>query len=210
MTEEEIRYRIERVNAAFNERSALSPEGIEPGLRSDERGTSFFQDFRGGRSATQLDSDAAHILNEIMGIRDRAKKWFASKGDDPRAVDAFVKSELAVALVHDLANTDKHGQLDRPPFSGYRPKLVKVDRTMTLKYDPSTGTYAASGQYTGPTFNFRAGQVRGQGTSFGMEVVLSSDIHDESGNKIGELQRVLPDAIYKWELFLTSNGLALQ
>lgn len=210
MTEAEIKFRIERVNAAFEERTALTPEEVEPRVHSDDGRMSFYQDFRGGRSETQMISDAAHIINEIMGIRDRAKRWLTANGCDPRQVDRFIEAELAVALVHDLANADKHGELDRPPFSGHKPRLLKVDRVMTLKYDPSTGTYATSGQFIGPAMNVQSGEVSGTGRSSGLEVVLDSDIVDEHGAKVGELRKVLPDAIYKWEQFLTSLGLVLR
>lgn len=211
MNEQEIIYRLTRVRAAFGERTALMPENVNPQKYSSDLGDGLLYDFRGGRTETQLDLDANHIMHEIMGIRDRAMKWFVGGGRDPKEIDAFIKSELAVALVHDLANTDKHGELDLPPFSGYKPKLGKVDRALVLKYDPASGTYAATGQFVGQTIDLQVGAViPGTGSSSGLEVVLACDIYDESGNKIGELQRVLPDAIYKWEEFLIKNGLVLQ
>lgn len=209
MTEAEINWRLRRVYAAFGEKSALKPEDVPAQVWADENSFGMFHDFSGGRSLEQLDTDAASIINEIMGIRDRAKAWFKSRGDDPRKVDDFIRSEMAVALVHDLANTDKHGHLDRPPFSGCRPKLQAITRAATSKYDPATGTYAATSFFKGPSFNFQTGEVSGTPTSSGMEVVLISDIHDEAGNKVGELQKALPDAIYRWENFLVSEGLVL-
>ena len=210
MTEAEIKNRLARVYAAFGDKTNLKPEDFEPEVQSSEDGFTLTQDFRGGRSQEDLDGDAASIINEIMGIRDRAKKWLRNSGGDDSKVDTFIKSDQAVSLVHDLANTDKHGELDGPPFSGHKPNLVKVDRFATLKYDRSTGTYAKSGQIIGAPFDFQTGEISGSGTSSDMEVVLGSDIHDENGNKIGELQKVLPDAIYKWEQFLISEGLSLK
>jgi hypothetical protein len=209
MTESEINWRLKRVYAAFEDKSGFRPEDIKAEIHRSDIGLVFSQDFRGGRSQENLDADAASVINEIMGIRDRAKSWLKSRGDDPKKVDDFIRSELAVALVHDLANTDKHGQLDGPPFSGHKPKVVKVDRAATLAYDAATGTYATSGQFVGPTIDTWTGQIVGAGSSSNLEVVLISDIQDEGGNKVGELQKVLPDAIYKWEQFLVSLGLVL-
>lgn len=210
MTEAEIKRRLSRVYAAFGDKSEFKPEDFEPTVEELEGGGFIIsQDFTGGRSQENLYIDAASIINEIMGIRDRAKAWLTGNGRDSKKVDAFVKSELAVALVHDLANTDKHGKLDAPPFSGYMPSLAQVHRATTLKYDPATGTYASSGTFTGPAFDALTGKTLSTGSSSDVETVLASDIQDEYGNKVGELQKVLPDAIYKWEQFLVSNGLVL-
>jgi len=209
MTEDEIRARLVRVFAALDDKSSFKPEDVKVEVRAVEDGLVFEHDFRSGRSQANLDTDAASIINEIMGLCDRTKAWLKKRGDDPKKVDDFIKSELAVALVHDLANADKHGQSGRSPISGHKPKLVKVSRATTLKYDPSTGTYAETGQYIGPTLDTWTGQIVGSGTSTNLETVLVSDIEDEHGNKIGELQKVLPDAAHRWEQFLVSEGLVL-
>ena len=209
MTEAEIRERLNRMYAAFDDRSQFKPEDFEPEVHGIGDQFNVSADFRGGRSADQLKIDAASVINEIMGIRDRARSWLKNTGRDPRKVDNFVKSELAVALVHDLANTDKHGQLDGPPFSGCKPKLKKVNRATILKYDPLTGTYATEGKFITAGFNIQTGELIGTGASSNVEVVLVSDIVDEAGNKVGELHKVLPDSIHKWEQFLSSEGLTL-
>jgi hypothetical protein len=209
MTEAEIEHRVNRVYSALQEKTGLRPEEAPLYVRKDETGVSFYQDFRGGRTPVQLESDAAHVINEIMGIRDRAKKWLARKGDDPAKVDAFIRSKLAVALVHDLANTDKHGELDYRPMSGHKPVLVKVDRAMALKYDPATGKYETNGHFIGKAMNMDTGEVSGRATRSNTEVVLISDINDENGSKIGELQGILPEAVFHWEQFLSTLGLSL-
>ena len=66
------------------------------------------------------------------------------------------------------------------------------------------------GSFTTPGVNIQTGELVGTGTSSNVEVVLVSDILDETGNKVGELQKVLPDAIHKWEQFLSSKGLTLR
>ncbi len=209
MTESEIKNRIARVYAAFGEKSRLKPEDCEPVVHRTPQRLSYHQDFRGGRTQEQLEIDAATIINEIMGIRDRTKKWLIASAGNAARVDDFIKSDMAVALVHDLANTEKHGELDRPPFSGHRPKLLPVDRVMANIYDPVTKTYARASQFWGPAINNQTGQLANKGGSTGMEVVLHCDIQDESGNKIGELNKVLADAIHSWEQFLKSLGLTL-
>lgn len=210
MTEQVIKQRLARVIAAFGDKSRFRPEEIAPTIEVSESGFSYVQDFTGGRSQENLDADAAAIINEIMGLRDRTKAWLKNTHGDVSKVDKFIKSEPATALVHDLANTDKHAQLDGPPFSGHKPRLSKVNRVVTLIYDPSTGTYEQKGFFIGHGFNLKTGELVSPPASVGTEIVLDSEILDEDGNKIGELKKLLPDAIYKWEQFLCSIGLALQ
>lgn len=209
MTESEINARLRRVYASFDDKANFKPEEFRATIDNIGGRVSIRQDFAGGRSRENLEVDAISIINEIMGIRDRAKAWLKNRGDSPRKVDDFIKSELAVSLVHDLANTDKHGKLDAPSFSGYKPKIKNVVRGVTLAYDPSTGTYASEGQFVSAAFNIITGEIIGSSSSSNLEVTLASDIEDEAGNKIGELQKVLPDAIYKWEQFLISEGLTI-
>ena len=186
MTEEEIRYRIERVKDAVQRNTSLNPLDVEPYVRADEHGAGFFQDFTGGRTQIQLESAVGLIINEIMAIRDRAKKWLVSNGGrSAGGRQVHLNLSRRSRLSHDLANTDKHGELDKPSMSGHKPKLAEVESVMTLVYDPATGTYANHGQYTGPTFDLRTGQMSGGFDSSGFEVVLDSEILDEHGNVIG-------------------------
>ena len=210
MTEEEIRRRLRRVYVALGDKSHLKPEDAMHVRKDTTEGLLFSIDFTGGRSPEELEIDAFTIINEIMGIRDRAKAWIKANGGQERNVDDFVRANLAPALVHDLANSDKHGQLDRPPYSGYRPVLKDVGRGVTLVYDPSTGKYCAQGEVVGPVFDIRNGEIQqGTATSSGVEVVLSGRVENEAGNEVAELQKLIPDAIYKWEQFLVAQGVTL-
>ena len=195
---------------ALGDKSQLRPEEAMHVREDTAEGLLFSIDFTGGRSPEELEIDAYTIINEIMGIRDRAKAWIKANGGQERDVDDFVRGNLAPALVHDLANADKHGRLDRPPFSGYRPVLKEVGRGVTLVYDPSTGTYCAQGEVVGPVFDIQEGKVlEGTASSSGVEVVLTGRVENEAGNEVAELQKLIPDAIYKWEQFLVAQGVTL-
>ena len=75
--------------------------------------------------------------NTIFAWRDRLCGWYVDAyqlkdalkiaapnlGIDPPAIETAINDDLRLALLADLANQDKHTQLDRPPRSGLVPKI---------------------------------------------------------------------------------------
>jgi hypothetical protein len=208
MTDDEIRSRLDRVYAALGD-TRSRPEDIPVQVVNQGTSYGFVQDFTGGRSAAQHQKDLASVINEIMGIRDRARRWLKANGSDAAKVDVFIKSELTVSLVHDLANADKHGGAGRDTMSGIQAKLKDVSRGMSIAWDPVKGQFATSGQFMAPAVNFQKGATSGQATSSNLEIGLTGWVVDGQGKEICQVQRLIPDAIYKWEQFLRSNGLIL-
>lgn len=59
-------------------------------------------------------------------LKDALKRESASTGVTDGQVEGVISSDPALALMADLANLDKHGNLDRPPRSGAVPTITSV------------------------------------------------------------------------------------
>jgi hypothetical protein len=60
-------------------------------------------------------------------LKDLLKDASGSTGISKRAVESAVTNDASLALLADLANLNKHGQLDRPPRSGAVPAITSVE-----------------------------------------------------------------------------------
>jgi len=147
-----------------------------------------------------MDKDANSVIAEFMGLPDRVQSWLRTHGHRDVDVYAFIKAHRAAALMQDLGNTDKHGRLDKRPYSGLKPKLTNVKRVAKFQTQARRGSWI---QYQmGP-----GGQpiVSGDGKA---SLVLTGDVLDENGQKLGELDAIIEQALSEWEAFLGSNGLS--
>jgi hypothetical protein len=62
-------------------------------------------------------------------VKDALKVEAATTGIPGEMVERTITAEPALALLADLANLDKHGNLDRAPRSGHVPRMVSVSGT---------------------------------------------------------------------------------
>lgn len=196
MTDRELLRRLARVHAALKDARGLRPENL-PGRPIKTVGQiGVEQDWSGGRSQDQLMNDALSVINSIMGLRDRAVTFLRANGRDPTIVEDFVDGDKNVAIVHDLANKDKHGKLDRPR-SASSPEIRSLTRALQLRAEPgsvASFTMKMTGEVT----------IVGHG-----DVGLVGEIVDESGVKLGAFEQVIESAISSWEEFLARIGISL-
>lgn len=209
MTEAELLHRLTLATIALESADPKPPESIPVQVSKTSSGAQFFHDFRGDEPEEKCYLAIMSIVEMIIGLRDRTKRWLKKNSRDVDVVDMFIKSHLHVALVHDLGNLDKHGSVGRTPFSGKQIKLEEVGRAMVLKYDPVTQLFAKHGEFVGQTFDPITGQLYGKATSSNVEVTLVGTILDENGDFISQIPRTLPQALYDWEQFLISLGVPI-
>jgi hypothetical protein len=208
VTDADLSKRIRRVYAAIDDVSGTLPENAAPpAILGVGTNLHIVQDFSAGRTSDHMEKDAFTVINEIMGIRDRARAWMKTHGKGPDLVDAFLKSHRNAAVVHDLANSDKHGQIARHTVSGLQPQLENVHRAVTLTRDPITGKYAKEGSVV-QVMNIETGEVENM-PSENTEIVLTGEIIDSSGALIDHLHDTLFWALREWEVFLTAEGAIL-
>lgn len=207
MTEDELKRRLGLAHLAIEANGPTQPESIPPKVIHAHSGPRIHHDFRGEDSEEECYLAIMSVVDMIVGLRDRTKGWLKRNGLDSRIVDEFIETHDQVAIVHDLANLNKHGSVGRKPLCGKQIELKDVGRAMVLKYDPVSGKFATKGEFIGQAFNARTGEISGDATSTNVEVTLVANIVDQDGNLISQIPKALPQAIYDWEQFLLSLGL---
>jgi hypothetical protein len=162
-----------------------------------------FVDFNQGRTRTELEYAAYGLIASIASIKDHLKQWCANSGR-PFSGDRLIDTNIDVALVHDLWNTDKHAALDKPPRSGVRPSLRELGQVMELATGPTAGSVAAF------TIDPRTGRPQARTSDGGsVALVVEAQIVDEHGAVVGSLQAVCRRAIAAWEQAAADAGVQL-
>jgi hypothetical protein len=109
-------------------------------------------DFNQGRSPTDLEHDVFALIASIASIKDHLKLWCRQNGKGFNG-EKLIDSNIDVAIVHDLWNTDKHATLNKPPRSGKRPSLTDLKQSLRV----STGT--TSGSFSGVRLDPHTGKL---------------------------------------------------
>jgi hypothetical protein len=100
--------------------------------------------------------------------------------------------------VHDLWDNAKHAGSSRKSKSGLHPSIRNIHSFLRLTTKPKEGSLVVY------TLNRQGGQkVIGDGNA---KVIITGDILDRDGNKIGDLYETLLKAIDDWEKVLTEFG----
>lgn len=153
-----------------------------------------------GTTDAQLANIASLLVANIACMKDHLKVWCQKQGTTFEG-ESLVNTNQSVALIHDLWNIDKHAELNRPPRSGHKPKLVRLRKVLSI----SSGPQANSGGFF--AFNMKTGKVI-SGTSNGgaVQLALTAEIVDENNVKLGEFSRVCEQATVAWEQELKKAG----
>jgi len=202
MTPEQLNLRVRQMHASLGDLSTADLSSVVS--RSGVQGERFYVsvDFSDGVPDTALMNMADSLLNNIARLKDHLGVWCKAQNVTYDG-DAVIDSTAATKLVHDLWNTEKHGQLNTrrfPTRSGTKPQLVEVRRAMVL----STG--AVAGSATVMTFD-RNGRPVVMTTGGGKaELVIDGDIVDEQGAHIAGFVETCEAAVTRWERALTEAG----
>ena len=102
----------------------------------------YMQDFRGNKTPEQLENSLQSSILLIGGLEYHLRRWAHHNQRDPELVTSKFKKSIALQIIHDLCNNEKHGYplqqgKDR---SGKAPKLVNVRRIMQLTTQPRKGS----------------------------------------------------------------------
>lgn len=159
-------------------------------------------EFRDDRSESELANLVASLLASIASIKDHLNVWCEANGASAPG-DALINSNLAVALVHDLWNRDKHGALTRPR-SGYQPYLSSVEQSLQVEpvSGPGSSLEVRLDTLTGETRAFPGPNTR-------LSLVVDGEILDETGKSLGSLLSTCNEALEAWMSTLERAGVPL-
>jgi len=160
-------------------------------------------DFSQGKTEAGLANIATLLVANIACLKDHLKVWckmnsIAFEGDN------LINSDSNVAIVHDLWNIDKHTDQNSNKRSGHIPKLVNLRQTLNL----SSGTQA--GGYATFTMDPKTGQMSMQSSGGGsVGLVISGDVLDENGNRLGDFLEICEKAVQAWKYALLNSGIPI-
>ncbi len=201
MDELQLVNRLRRIHAALDATVEVDLGKLEAKLIETEHGNSVYQDFSGGLSPEELENLAFSLIHNIANLHDHLRRWAARtdarKEDD--IDDAFHKS-LPLKIMKDLSNVDKHGPPRNRGFSGLAPRLEGVRRSLRITAKPNKGVEITMGPRGTP-------QLTGEGSA---KAILTGEVVDSDGNRIGELMGLATAAITAWETVARDLGLQVQ
>jgi len=196
---DDLEFRIECIYEAIGAVEETDISSVEPKLIKDGRRIVFYQDWSGELSDAKLANFANSLIENISSLEYLLKKWADNNGYDKVKVDNVFQNSIALKIIHDLWNNKKHGYPPRgKSHSGLYPRVDKYNRIMRMS------TSAGEGSFIGYTLNRQGVQkVIGDGNA---KVIITGDILDRDGNKIGDLYETLLKAINDWEKVLAEFG----
>ena len=202
MANDDLISRVQRLYAAIGATEETDISKFMPKVINDGSRVGFYQDWSGGRSDAELANTAHILIYNIANLKDVLKKWAVRKGKDKTEVDNAFKSSQALKIIKDLSNNDRHGyDPKKRGNSGKSPRVDRITSIMRMTTKPQKGSFVSL------TLN-RQGvpQIAGSGTA---EVIITGDILDRAGNKIGDLHETALEAVKIWESVLGDFGVKL-
>ena len=202
MANDDLTSRVQRLYAAIEATEGTDISKFMPKVISDSSRVGFYQDWSGGRSDAELANTAHMLIYNIANLKDLLKKWADRNGKDKTKVDDAFKSSQGLKIIKDLSNNDRHGyDAKKPGNSGKSPRVDRITSIMQMTTKPEKGSSVSL------TFN-RQGvpQIAGSGTA---KVIITGDILDRAGNKIGDLHDTALESVKIWESILGDFGVKL-
>jgi hypothetical protein len=184
----ELVSRIRRAMTRVDQRSGI---GATWQVEIPDFGTQKYT-LNGVKDFAEMKDDIANLTIWIWSLKDYLKEWATENGHDPQMIEAFVNQNPELCLCADLANTFKHGSLDRQRSTAFS----RIgDLQYTLQHD--AGETITLLPYEVVVDVPRADKV---------EVTLP--LLDDQDNEIGEACSVLDSSMKLWERLMASIGVA--
>jgi hypothetical protein len=199
MPSDELTLRIKRIYGAVDAIVETNISQFMPEVIRDGKRIGFYQDWSGGRTNAEIENIAHILIYNVANLKDHLRKWAESNGKDKTKVNTAFKDSQALKIIKDLSNNDRHGyDPEKKGNSGKSPRIEKINTIMQMTTKPEKGAFMCL------TFNHQGvSQIAGSGNA---KVIITGDILDKDGNKIGDLHDTLLKAIKDWENVLVEFG----
>ena len=195
MIHDDLISRVQRLYTAIGATEEADISKFIPTVISDAKRVSLYQDWRGGRSDAELANTTHILIYNIANLKDLLKKWAVQNGKAKTKVDDAFRNSPALKIIKDLSNNDRHGyDPKKRGNSGKSPRIDNINTVMQMT------TKSEKGSFTSLTLD-RQGvpRIAGSGTA---KVIITGDILDKDGNKIGDLHKTALEAVMIWESVL--------
>ena len=146
---------------------------------------------------------ASQLLANIACLKDHLKVWCENNGKAFNG-ENLINSNMDVAIVHDLWNSDKHGRYDRPSRSKREPRLTGLTRAFRLTSGPSGGSATMIFSFGGQPTVKQA--TKGDGDA---SITITGQVLEKNGTLIGRFEDICERAATAWETELRSSGVRL-
>ena len=202
MEKDDLILRVKRLYAAVKSTEEIDISKFLPKAINDGHRRGFSQDWSGGLSEAEITNIAQSLIYNIAHFDAYLKKWAKENDKDKIKVDDMFNTSLALQIIKDLSNYDKHPYPPRGGgYSGKSPKIDGFRRIMQMTTKPEKGSFVAL------TFTPQGlPKVLGDGTA---KVIVSGDILDKDGNNIGDFHKTALEAIEAWENIVDYFGVKL-
>jgi hypothetical protein len=153
-----------------------------------------------GLTPEQLENMARSAINVIAVFYNHCRAYAAEKGIPADEVNNVTKNSLALRLIRDLDNMDKHPGAAAKE-SGLNPALKGIRRALRLNARPGEGP-----SYFGVAFNQdqRTGQVVQNNVAI---TLIGEVINRDTGERLMHFGTMLDGGVVAWERFLDSHGI---
>ena len=191
--------KIQKIYAALGVvvSNPLTTANVKPKITQTEEGFLIEMDFNQGISEFELENAATLLFTNIASIKDHFKVW-CENNHVPFKGDELINHNLAVAIIHDLWNIDKHAKLNKQPRAGFIPSLRGLGRGIALSAQSSANIPI---NLTG-----EESQITTDGT---FQFIVTGEIVDEDGKVRGDFKDVCIEAIDAWLDLLKSTGVPI-
>lgn len=204
MKVEELLARLQRIYASIDAMEEFDMSKL-PGTVQQEGGfISVSQDFTGGLSAAEIENTAHSGIHNIANLDSHLIRWARRNGTDDAKIREAVEASESIKTIKDLSNNDKHGYPPRDGgHTGVAPQLLEIQRVIRL----STGTEAGSG--ISMTLGPDGAPVISSRGSASARAVVTGDVVDKDGNRLGDLVEIEMAAIADLEKVLVELGIGV-
>ncbi len=194
----DLMFRIECIYEAIGDVEETDIGKFKPNVIKEGNRVGIYQDWSGELNDAQRTNYLESLITNIANFEYYLNKWVDNnKLEKAKVKDAFNRSQ-ALKIVHELWNNAKHAGLARESKSGLYPRIDKINTIMRMTTKSEKGSPIAY------TLNLQGDQkIIGNGNA---KVIITGDILDRDGNKIGDLYETLLKAIDDWEKVLSDFG----
>jgi hypothetical protein len=202
MDSSDLESRLRRMHASLQMAEETDMAKLKAEVVRDGKRIAVYQDFSGGLSNEELENYAQSLIHNIASLRDHLKSWAKKNGKEKSEVDSVFRRSLALQIIQDLFDNDKHGYPPRNGgWSGKSPRIGRITRSLQISTKPQKGSLVT--MILGPEGTPR---ISGSG---GARAVINAEILDSDGAIIGDFRKIALDAIGVWEELLAEFGVGI-